>query len=271
MRNLLRFLVNNQFILLFLLLETIAITLVVKNNNYQGAQYNQLSYVINGYLSQKKNSFFQYLSLSDVNGELADENARLKNELERLRMIKEVSFVDTLRQEHFGYISARVVYNSVNKQYNYIILNKGANSGIKPDMAVICPDGVVGIIQSVSENYSSVISMLNRNIKVSSKFKKNSYFGSFEWSGVNYRTGDLKEIPLHVDLKKGDTIITSGFSAIFPEGISVGYVKEFDVKGGNFFDITVELSTDFKNLSYVYVINNNYKKEFQELLNKTEK
>ena len=153
MRNLLRFIINNQFVLLFVLLETIAITLVVKNNNYQGAQYNDLSYTINGYIAKKKYDVLQYLSLRDVNNRLATENALLKNELEKSKLNRQPIASDisktALRDAHFSYVEAKVVFNSVNKQYNYIILNKGLKDSIQPDMAVICPDGIVGVVESV--------------------------------------------------------------------------------------------------------------------------
>jgi rod shape-determining protein MreC len=134
-----------------------------------------------------------------------------------------------------------------------------------PEMAVISPNGVVGIVESVSEHYASVISVLNRNFRMSAKFKKNNYFGSFEWPGVKYLSGSLKEIPLHVNVQKGDTIISSGYSAIFPEGVLVGFVDEFEQKGGNFYKINLKLATDFKNLNYVYIVANNFKNKQREL------
>lgn len=248
---------------------SISLSLVVRHNNYQAAQYNDWTYTINGYFAIKKERLTEYFSLQSVNKNLSVENVRLKNEIEFLK--KELLLAPTKldkkdnRIVQYNYTEAKVVFNSVNKQYNYLIIDKGEADGIKPEMAVVVPDGIVGIVESVSEHYASVIPALNRNFKLSAKFKKNNYFGSFEWSGKNYRIGALKEIPLHVDVQKGDTIITSGYSAIFPEGIPVGLVDEYERKDGNFFNISLILTTDFKNLNYVYLITNNYKENQKEL------
>jgi rod shape-determining protein MreC len=265
MRNLLRFIVNNQFVLLFLIFEIFSMFLVIKNNNYQSGQYLNLAQNVNGYFSKKKNDLIQYLSLSEINNQLATENANLKNEIERLaRETKtQVNFVkDTVHKQSYSYITAKVVNNSINKQYNYITLNKGSLDSVKPEMAVISPNGVVGIVESVTDHYALVISLLNRNLKVSAKIKKNNYFGSFEWSGITYRKGYLNDIPQHVQFIAGDTVVTSGFSETFPEGILLGCISDFKLKGGTFFDIDLILTTDFKSLANVYIITN-YRKEEQ--------
>ena len=137
-------------------------------------------------------------------------------------------------------------------------------------MAVISTNGIVGIVKNVSNNFSTVISILNTSLRVSAKIKKNDYFGSLSWNGINYTKAQLDEIPFHVKISVGDTIITSGYSAIFPEGNLIGTISDFDVKqGGNFYSIPVNLSTDFKNLSYVYIISDFLKKEQINLEHKT--
>jgi rod shape-determining protein MreC len=220
---------------------------------------------INGYFSRKQNNLAQYLSLKDINNQLANENANLKNEIERL--IHEVPTTsvqvkDSVNKQSYSYITAKVLNNSVNKQYNYITIDKGLLDSIKPDMAVISPNGVVGIVESVSDHYALIISLLNRNLKVSAKIKKNNYFGSFEWSGEYYRLGYLNDIPQHVNLAVGDTVVTSGFSDIFPSGVLLGCIADYKLKGGTFFNIDLTLTTDFKNLSFVYVVTN-FKKDEQ--------
>lgn len=273
MRNLLRFIVNNQFIFLFLLIEILSISLVIRSNKYQQSRYVNAAQNITGYISQKKSKILQYLYLKEINQELVSENQILKNELEYYkhnRPVKPINVGDTIYKQHYSYIISKVVNNTVNKQYNYITLDKGSADGVKPEMAVISSDGVVGIVESVTENYSLVISTLNRNLKISAKIKKNNYFGSFEWPGINYRKGFLNEIPLHVNINEGDTIVTSGFSAIFPEGILLGYVTDFSDRGGNFFNIGLQLSNDFKNLNYVYIITD-FRKSEQQTLESTQK
>jgi rod shape-determining protein MreC len=267
MRSLLRFIINNQYVLLFLLLEIIAGILVVRNNKYPQTRYINWAQTINGYFSEKKDNLVQYFSLKEVNIKLASENTRLLNEFERFKKdptYKPFSPIDSSKRK-FEYILAKVVNNSINKQYNYITINKGSKDGIEPDMAVIAPDGIVGVVESVSENFSIVMSLLNRNIKISAKFKKNNFFGPFEWGGFSYRKGYITDIPLHVQIQKGDTVVTSGFSALFPDGLQVGYVSSYGVSGGNFYKVEIDLSCDFKNLSYVNVIKN-YKKDEQVIL-----
>ena len=268
MRNLLRIIINNQFLLLFLVFEILSFSFVVRNNNYQQGRYYNISQNIHGYVSRKKEKFFQYLSLREINLELADENAKLKNQLEELRQstpTKQISIKDTTHKQMYSYITAKVVNNSVNKQYNYLMLDKGSLDSIKPEMAVISPNGVVGIVESVTDHYALVISLLNRNLKVSAKIKKNNYFGAFEWSGNGYKNGSLIDIPLHVKLAKGDTVITSGYSATFPEGILLGYIKSFSDPGGNFFTIDLDISNDFKKLNYVYIVTSFRKEELKQL------
>ncbi len=273
MRNLLRFIINNQFTLLFLLIEIFALSLVIRSNKYQQARYINFSQTVNGYISKKIENFVQYFSLSELNSQLLSENVKLKNEMEFLKQTgylknkQKLIVKDTLTKQQYTYIIAKVVNNSINKQYNFITLDKGSTDDIQPEMAVISPGGIIGTVESVSDHYSLVMSALNRNFKVSAKIKKNNYFGSFEWSGINFRTGNLNEIPLHVKIAVGDTIVTSGFSAIFPEGVLIGYITDFSVKGGSFYNIDIRISTDFKNLYYVYIVTNHQKKEQQILEN----
>ena len=138
---------------------------------------------------------------------------------------------------------------------------------MKPGMAVVSSDGVVGVIFNVSRHYATVISLLNTRLNISAKFKKNDYFGALQWDGKSYQKAILNEIPHHVEINVGDSIITSGYSTIFPEGIQIGTVQDFVVKGGNFYEISVILSTDFKKLRFVNVISNLKKKDQLDLEN----
>jgi rod shape-determining protein MreC len=268
MRNLLRLIINNQFFLIFLLFEIISLLMVVRSNNYQQARYINMAQSINGFVSKKFNTLLEYLYLKDINAQLIEENLHLRNQIEKLihdNPNYKILFRDTIYKQRYTYIPARVISNSVNKQYNFITIDMGAVDGIKPDMAVVSANGVVGKVESVTEHFSLVMSVLNRNMRISAKIKRNNYFGSFEWPGLNYRMGYLDEIPLHVDAKKGDTIITTGFSPIFPEGIKIGYISELSVKGGSFYNISITISNDFKNLNVVYIISDIRKLELQSI------
>ncbi len=268
MRNLIRFILKYYFFILFVLLEILAVSLVVQHNRYHKAYFMNMKHAIEGNLSEKFQNLKDYLSLREQNKRLVEENNRLYNRLANsgnLSLENKNTTGDSLYMGQYTYIPALVINNSTNKQYNYITLNKGRLQGIKEEMAVVSAEGVVGVVKKVSDNFSSVISVLNRQFNINAKIKKNGYFGPLTWNGKNYRQAVLDQIPYHVKLAIGDTIVTSGYSAIYPEGILIGVISDFEMKGGNFYEITVDLSTNFKSLSQVQVINN-FKKEEQTTL-----
>lgn len=258
MKNLLHFIVRFHFTILFVVFELICMLMLVNYNNYQKSQFLNSSNAISGDIYEKVSSITDYLSLVKTNEELNEENVRLSNLLPssfNFSADSSVLFKDTLYHQQYIYRSAKIINNSVNKQLNYITLNKGRINGIEPDMGVVTANGVVGVVKSVSENYSSVISLLNSRLKVSAMIKKNNYFGSLSWNGKNYRKARLLDIPFHVKVQKGDSIVTSGFSSTFPEGLPLGVVDEvLTSSGNNFQEVDVLLSNDFKSLSYVKVI-----------------
>jgi rod shape-determining protein MreC len=269
MRNLIRFILNYHFFILFILFETVALLMVFRNNNYHKAFAHNLSLNLSGYISSNLFSLKQYLVLSEINQTLLEENTNLRNSLltsykQRVASTGDVEF-DSAWDRQYKYIPARVIMNSVNKQTNFIHIDKGSIHGIQTDMAVISATGVVGIVTGVSDNFSTIIPLLNTDLRISSKLKNTHYFGSLHWNGRNPGIAVLNEIPHHVSLNAGDTIVTSGFSAIFPEGIMVGTIEDFRIEGGNFFSIRVNLATDFRKLNYVYVINNILREELLEL------
>jgi len=208
-----------------------------------------------------------YFSLRRENKRLVEENVLYRNQLKRdwtIRDFEEFTIQDSAYKQLYTYIEASVINNSVNKNHNYIILDKGRENGIEPDMAVISEKGVVGIVKSVSENFSTVLSVLNLNFRVSGKFKNQKYFGPVTWNGRDPGVVLLNEILHHVPVNRGDTIVTSGYSYIFPEGIAIGKVKNYSLKG-NFYRIEIDLFTNFRNLSQVYVVKNLQKQELLEL------
>ena len=269
MRNLLRFLAKYHAVFLFVFLEVLSITMIVKYNNYQHVKFLNSSNRVTGGIYNGYWGVAQYFSLKQLNNELAEENAKLRSELMREELSKignDAPQHDSLYRQNFFFITAKVINNSVNRAHNYILLNKGSRHGIKPDMGVVSSDGVVGVVTNVSKNYSTVISILNNRLKISAKIKRNNYFGSLTWDGGDYRKAELDEIPFHVDVAKGDTIVTSGYSAIFPEGLMLGTVSDYSLQGGsNFYKITVNLSVDFKKLVYVDVIQNKTRDEILKL------
>lgn len=271
MRSLLRFLLKNYAFLLFLFLEVVSLVLVFNYNSFQRSQFLNSSNFVSANLYNTVSSVLQYFELSKVNQQLAEENARLRELLSGNEVWVGFESDSTLQNRAqndsvFKYTPAKIINNSVNKQQNYITINKGRKHGIKPDQGLLSPFGIVGVITSVSESYSTGLSLLNPRWSVSAMLKGSGYYGSLVWNGKDYRMADLLEIPFHVDLAIGDTIVTSGFSSIFPEGLLVGTIESFTQPvGENYYAIKVILSADFKSVRYVQVIENRKKEEREEL------
>lgn len=270
MRNLLRFIIQYHFLILFLLIETFSLFLLFSANPYQKVRFYSYSHDISARMSIRIDNIKDYLSLRNENQKLAEENSQLYNQLGSsfTRVTSDSIFMgDSLEPRTYLYKTAKVINNTVNKQYNYITLDKGRLNGIQPEMAVINSDGIVGIVKSVTDNYSSVLSALNRDFAVSAKIKKNGYFGPLKWNGNNSAYATLVDIPHHVKISPGDTIVTSGFGGVFPEGYHVGVISDFRLKGGNYYEIQVKLSTEFRKLNHVQVIKNLARNKIDSLEN----
>jgi rod shape-determining protein MreC len=275
MRNLFLFIWKHNFFFLFFLLETISIYFLVSHNYFHRATFINSANNVSGSINEPYSNVNDYFNLREANKALAEENARLHscNKEAFDSYSKSTTTVnDTVYRQKYLYRSAKVVSNSVSNQKNYITLNIGSKQGVKKNMAVVSPQGVVGIVEEVSENFSSVMSVLHIDAKISSKVKKDGSFGPLFWEGGDARYVTLTDIPTHVKLTKGDTIVTSAYSTIFPEGIMIGTVEDAVVKSGQyFFTIKVKLSTPFKSLNHVYVIENILKDEQETLENLTKK
>ncbi len=268
MRNLLNFLARYNNLIIFLFLEGIALYLVSTRNSYQNSRMvNVVRGVTRGIEAKIYNSR-SYFSLHQINEKLAEENSVLKNKLGQLTKKDNSPFFsvkDSVLKQQYLYTSAEVIENSINRQRNFFTINKGEDQGIKVDMAVISANSVAGVIVGCSKNYSVAMSLLNLDFKLSARIKSNGYFGSLSWDGKDYRYAVLSEIPQHVLVNVGDTIETTGYSAIFPEGELVGTVSDYEKFGGDFYKITILLQTDFKKLHFVDVVGNLKKKEELEL------
>ena len=264
MRNLLRFIIQYHALILFLLFEIFSITLLIVTGSYQDARFYQAGQRLKYTLSYKIENKRDYLSLYKENKRLAEENNHLYN---LLRSSYKVSYIDssfrgdTLSPRYYRYISARVINNSVNKKYNYITLDKGSNHGIEPEMAVICNEGIVGMVKTVSDNFCVVLSLLNPRFGVSAKIKSSGFYGPLSWKETSSDKAVMEDIPHHARIVKGDTILTSGYGSIFPENYPIGVISNYKLKGGNYYEITVKLSTDFQRLNQVQVIRNEFRKE----------
>jgi len=268
MRNLFSFILRNHAFILFILLEAFSFVLIFNFNNYQKSKFLNSSSRITARVYESYSHLTDYLSLPSINRQLSQENARLRTLMgisAGICPIPSSELQQFADQEHlYRFIPARIISNSVDRQHKYITLDKGSVNGIKPDMGIITMNGVAGIITNVSPYYSTGMSLLNTRWNISAKLRKNNYFGSLVWDGKNYQKALLKEIPFHVSISTGDTIVTSGYSTIFPEGILLGTIDGFEKEGGeNFFTIHVRLSVDFKSISFVEVIENTRKEEIE--------
>jgi len=258
MKKLLDLIIKNSFSFCFILIELICFVLLFSDNSYQRAKYFNSSNYFTGALSEGVNNISAYFALKTENNRLIEENENLKNRLELYRRDN----IPLLHGYGFEYISARVVRSVSNRKRNFLTINKGIKQNVYPEMGVICSDGLVGIIYTSSENYSTILPIINQELRTSVKLKKSDYRGSLLWDSKDSQTALVTEIPGYVEINLGDTIVTSGLSAIFPENIIIGVVSDFSKdKSTDFYNINVKLSTDYNKLSYVYVINN---KNYQE-------
>lgn len=274
MRNLLAFIIRYNFLLLFLLFESLALILLVNSTYYQQSVLQSSGNSLSGKFYSSVSSISEYLKLRRTNELLAAENALL-------RQMKGISFLktdtnsfwvdDTLYKQQYQYIVARVIYNTVGKRNNYIMLNKGKRHGLDKDMAVITSNGIVGTVVNVSDNFAWVMSILNKQTRISGRIRKNNQMGTLVWNGMDPLYGTLTDIPAHVKIAKGDTIVTSGFSYIFPANLMLGTIEDFRVEQGeHFYVIPFRFSVDFNSLEYVYVVKNLLKSEQEKLEKSTE-
>jgi rod shape-determining protein MreC len=247
--------------------------LVVENNQYQSTEFFNSSNRLAANLIRSSQGIREYFSLQKINADLAEENALLRSRLEqKIQTIETLNLqpLDSSIIKRFDYVSAKVINNSTQSFKNYITVNKGRNDGIAPGMAVISSHGAVGKVKSVSDHYAVLISLLNTDEQLSSTIKRTGYFGTIQWGGTDPRLADLHYIPRHVNPQVGDTIVTSGYNAVFPENILVGTIASVNLsKEAPFYDIKVQLAQDFARLAFVEIIRSHLKSEQDSLENLT--
>ena len=276
MKVLINVIIRFHFIILFIILEIISVRMVIFEDLEKKNAYFSSANAVSGFFYKRLDNWSAYFSLSEENELLRTENLKLRNLLDKNKQTGSKLIVKKDTSEtnitQYKYIPARVINNSIYKKQNYITIDKGTLNGISKDFGVISSQGIVGVVVAVSDNYSLIVSLLNNRIGIGAKIKKSNYFGSVHWSENDYRYASLLEVPNHIKIEKNDTIVTSGFSSIFPEGINIGAISSFETnKSNNFYEISIKLSTDFKKLYNVYVIDNSMRTEQISLENKLEK
>lgn len=273
MRNLIDFFVRNSAWFVFIFYMILSSILLFNNNPYQQSVYLTSANTVVSSIYDKINSVTSYFYLRDINEDLQKRNAALELEVLALREIVKdykAQSMDSIQspQSQYDYILSRVISNSISLQHNYITINKGTEDGVVSEMGVVDQNGVVGIVNVMGKKSSRVISLLNPNLRLSCKVKGSDYFGSLVWDGKSPNYAILEEMPRHVEFEKGDTIVTSGYSAVFPEGLNVGVIENQLTSGGdNFYSLRVRLLSDFSHLSTVRLIKNNMKEEYDALKN----
>ena len=269
MQRLIEILKKYDYAVVFVLLVIASLVMMARTSYHQSSKLAMWGNGIAGNWYKGVHSIDGYFGLKGENDRLAAENARLRAQLAEsyISYTDSVFTVsDTVYRQRYDYTEARVIKNAYNGQNNFIMIGKGSSHGIEPDMAVCSPEGIVGIVVATTRNFSTVMTVLHPDSRNSVKVKRTGKNGSLVWDGRDYRYAQVLEVATTLPLYEGDTIITSGLANDFPEGIAVGYVENADtLRGSGFYLIQIRLATDFSKLDHVYVINNKFKKEQEQL------
>ena len=259
MRNLFLFLKKYYFILLFILIESLSLYLYFSNHRYQQSKILSFTQEYTGAIYEYYSNISEYLNLIEENKVLKKENAKLYS------MISYDKENNNKNHLH-NFIPARIINNSIYKKDNFVVINKGRNDGVEIGMGIMTHNGIVGIIGSISNNYSNAISIFNSKSSLSIKHAKSNQNGSLKWTNYNYMEAEINDIPNHANISIGDTIKSNGFSSIFPENLNIGTVISFNKGNENgLYNIKVKFLCDMNNITNVYIINSLHKKELEEL------
>ncbi len=269
MQQIIYFLTKFRYFLLFLVLEIIALAFTIQYHSYHTSKFVNSANFITGGFYNKINSINEFFLLKTENKLLVEENVHLKNLLDK----KEINYsydsykiIDSSKYfQKYEYSVAKVINNNFTKRNNTLTINKGANTGLTSDLGVINSTGVIGVIKSISSNFSTVLSILNDNSRINVRLKNRNHFGTLIWNGKTHTTTQLIDIPRQAVIKIGDTVITGGKSAIFPEGVNIGVIKDFRFENNQYQQINVLLFNDMSAIGYVQIVRNLQKSEQKKL------
>jgi rod shape-determining protein MreC len=265
MRNLLIFITKYNAFFLFLIFEAISFVIYVKYNSFQKASFINSTNKVTGALYTQVNELYDYLALREINDSLANENARLRNQLKASFYVDTLGkrkVNDTIYKQQYTYVVAKVINNSINRSNNYITIDRGSRQGIAKGMGVICSSGLVGKVVFVGEHLSIVQSLLHKDSRFSAMLAKNKEIGYIEWSDdLDPHKGYLKDVSNNAQPKLGEQVVTSEYS-LFPAGVPIGKVSNLHTKAGGFaLNMEVRLAVDFSKLQYVDVVINKLAQE----------
>lgn len=275
MRKLIQFFIKNSPTFVFLFFAMVSLFLLIRFNVYHHSVFFSSANGMIAKVYSLSGNITGYFGLKQINQDLLERSGHLEKEIlilkEQLRHQKGLEQLSDSSTK-YDFIVAQVINNSVTGMQNYITLDKGSLHGVQPGMGVSDQNGVIGIVSVVSDHYAAVISLLNTKLRLSAKVQGSDYFGSLVWDGVSARYALLEELPRHVEFAPGDTIVTSGYSAAFPEGLPIGVIEGYSKQSNdNFYTLKVELEADFNRLNDVRIITNNQQLEQQTLEDKARK
>ena len=268
MQQIFNFLIRNKNSILFLILFAVSIFLTVQNHAFQKSRFISSANYVSGGIYSWSNNLNTYLHLDEYNERLLEENNQLRNIISNIHdsISVEKQLDSTSFEGDYMFRNARVINNNFSKIDNYLTLNRGEKSGIEPEFGVITSQGIIGIIDRVSNDYSRVISILNSRSRINAQLSNTNHFGSLVWDGEDPNIVQLIDVPRQAPLQKGDTIITGGRSLIFPKGLPIGSIEDFTLdQTQSYYTINIKLFNDMTNIGYVYIIENVNKEAIEAL------
>lgn len=275
MRNIFLFLKRYSILITFLVFQVISLAMLFSYNRFHQTVYGMFAAEVSGKINERVNNVEVFFTLRNENEKLREENARLRSHLPSgqlnadtaYRLVVDTIKVDSTREtRQYQYYASKVISNSVFLQQNYLMLHRGSDQGIEPNMAVISSEGIVGTVVGVSKNMSTVMSLLHKQSKVVAVLKKGSGLGEVSWNGNDPRYLQLNKIPKTVEVKKGDTVVTSPYSDRFPPGMLIGYVEKVEQdQETNTYILKIRTAVDFYSLQHAYVVRNLLDGEMEEL------
>ncbi|MCH2196191.1 rod shape-determining protein MreC [Kordia sp.] len=269
MQHIINFLIKNKNFILFLVLLSISLLFTIQSHSYHKSKFINSANWLTGGIYEQANGVSSYFSLKSENEQLVEENRQLKTILyNKQDSLSTVQFIDSISYPtDYLFRSAKIIKNSYSSSNNILLINKGGNDSIVTDMGVINSKGIVGIIDRVGGSHATVISILNSNSKINAKFKNTNHFGTLTWNGENPNIVQLEDVEKLAKFSENDTIITGGNSTLFPKGIPIGTIKDFQLNTTeNLYNINVQLFNDMTSLEHVYIIENLHREEIDNLL-----
>ncbi|WP_298516900.1 rod shape-determining protein MreC [uncultured Kordia sp.] len=269
MQHIINFLIKNKNFILFLVLLSISLLFTIQSHSYHKSKFINSANWLTGGIYEQANGVSSYFSLKSENERLVEENRQLKNILYNKKdSISSIQFIDsTSYPTDYLFRSAKITKNSYSRRNNILLINKGNRDSIATDMGVMNSKGVIGIVDRVGGSHATVISILNSISKINATIKNTNYIGSLTWNGENPNIVQLEDVEKLATFSANDTIITGGNSTLFPKGIPIGIIKDFQLNTTeNLYKINVQLFNDMTSLEHVYIIENLHREEIDNLL-----